>query len=497
MTRGIQRREFVKQSLAASAALGLANARALPAVSAEQASKKKLSATADAVIFIWLPGGVCQNDTWDTKRYTPYVPGMRGDQLLGTCPTIPTSVDGLQFGEGLEEIASVMKHGALVRSLTSETKFGAVHLKAQYYMLTGYLFPVGVKAPSLGAVVARTLGPRVANVPPYIYIGRDIDTSDTEKQFLHETIGPGFYGIQHAPFMIPDPSTGLATLRSAAGISNERLDSRLKYLHDLQRLSDDNLGRSGKASAYMNMIDQARAMMDSPVKQAFDFVSEERNATLAAYEPKIAAADLLDKNYYFGQRFGRGLLLARRLVEAGARFVQVEYQYGAFRGFDTHENGWRRLAEMKRQIDGPIAQLIRDLKERGLLQRTLVVIASEFGRTIANQPKAGVEPIGFAEQQSGAELTIANEKMYGFHGHFSSANSALIFGGGFKPGLVYGRTADEHPMVPIENPVTVPDFHATLYRALGIPADHSYLTESRPFYVTKDGKGRAIGELLA
>ena len=247
----------------------------------------------------------------------------------------------------------------------------------------------------------------------------------------------------------------------------------------------------------MNMIGQARAMMDSPVKRAFDYARDEKPETIAAYQPQIAAAELLDKNYYFGQRFGHGLLLARRLVEAGARFVQVEYQYGAFRGFDTHENGRVRLAEMKKQIDGPIAQLIRDLHERGLLKRTLVVVASEFGRTIANQPKAGVEPIGFAEQQSGADLTLASESMYGFHGHFSSANSALLFGGGFKPGLVYGRTADEHPMVPIENPVSVTDFHATLYRALGIPADQAYATESRPFYVTKDGKGRPVDALFA
>jgi hypothetical protein len=289
----------------------------------------------------------------------------------------------------------------------------------------------------------------------------------------------------------------MATLHAAAGVSNQRLDKRLKYLSDIQRMSDESLQRSGKASAYLNTIQQARAMMDSPVKKAFDFANDESPKTLAAYEPQVGAADLLDKNYFFGQRFGRGLLLARRLVEAGARFVQVEYQYGAFRGFDTHENGWRRLAEMKAQIDGPIAQLIRDLKDRGMLERTVVVVASEFGRTIANQPKAGVEPIGFAERQSGAELTIASEKMYGFHGHFSSANAALVFGGGFKQGLVYGRTADAHPMIPIENPVTVPDFHATLYRALGIPADHFYLTESRPFYVTKDGKARAIDSLLA
>jgi arylsulfatase A-like enzyme len=184
-------------------------------------------------------------------------------------------------------------------------------------------------------------------------------------------------------------------------------------------------------------------------------------------------------------------------VEAGARFVQVEYQYQAFKGFDTHESGAERLVEMKKQIDSPLAQLIRDLYERRMLDKTLVVVATEFGRTIANQPKAGVEPDGFAEMQSGEELVIEDKKMYGFHGHFSSANALLFFGGGFKPGLVYGRTAERHPLVPVENPVTLEDTHATIYRALGIAPDKSYVTEGRPFYVTKDGKGKPIEALLA
>ena len=153
----INRRQFVGQSMALGTGLGVWPALAARIQAAEPAQKPR--AAADAVIFIWLPGGVAQNDTWDVKRHTPFEAGMKGSQLLGTCPSIPTSVPGLRFGEGLDEIASVMKHGALVRSLTSETKFGAVHLKAQYAMLTGYLFPVGVKAPSLGAVVGRTLGP--------------------------------------------------------------------------------------------------------------------------------------------------------------------------------------------------------------------------------------------------------------------------------------------------------------------------------------------------
>src|SRR5262249_40213046 len=149
-----------------------------------------------SIIFIWLPGGVCQADTWDPKPFTPFEPDMRGSELFATCPSISTSADGIRLGEGLDNLATVMDKATVLRSLTNDTMFGAVHLKAQYYMMTGYLFPVGVKAPSIGAVVGRTLGPRDANVPPYIYIGRDIDTSDTEKLFINEYIGPGFYGIQ-------------------------------------------------------------------------------------------------------------------------------------------------------------------------------------------------------------------------------------------------------------------------------------------------------------
>jgi hypothetical protein len=493
----MQRREFLQRSMVSAGALTLPGAlRSVMAQAELGKGAEPLAAKADSVIFIWLPGGIAQTDTWDPKRYTPFEPGMKGSELLGTCESIPTSADGLRFGEGLENLASVMHHGTLLRSLTNETKFGAVHLKAQYYMLTGYLFPVGLKAPSMGAAVARTLGPRNENMPPYIYIGRDVDTSDSEKQFISEAIGPGFYGVKHAPFMIPDPTAGLDTLTASAGMTTARLDRRLAYLQATSKLSDEALHRAAKVDEYLNMMSQARAMMDSPVKRAFDYAKEEKPETLAAYEPQIEAADLLDTKYYFGKRFGHGLLLARRLVESGARFVQVEYQYGPFKGFDMHEDGQQRMVEMKKQIDGPIAQLIRDLAERRMLERTLVVIATEFGRTIANQPKAGVEPVGFAESQSGDDLVIEDKDMYGFHGHFSSGNALLFFGGGFKPGLVYGRTADRHPMTPIENPVCLEDTHATIYRALGIPADTNYVTEGRPFYVTKDGKGKAIEALL-
>ncbi len=490
----LSRRTFLQRF---SAAAALASGCSPRAFAAHQAARQARAAKADSVIFIWLPGGVAQQDTWDPKPFTPFQAGMKGSEILATCESIPTSVHGLRLGAGLENLANVMHHGTVLRSLTSGTKFGAVHLKAQYYMLTGHLFPVGLKAPSMGAVVARTLGPREALTPPYIYIGRDIDTSDAEKQFIAEAIGPGFYGPQFSPFMIPDPTAGLATLEAAANMTVEQVDRRLALLKKLHGLAGSRLQEAPQAARYLQTMQAARAMMDSPVKQAFNYAKNESPQTIAAYEPQIAPNELLDQKYFFGRRFGHGLLLARRLVEAGARFVQVEYQYAAFKGFDTHEDGQRRMVEMKKQIDGPIAQLIRDLADRGLLERTLVVVASEFGRTVANQPKAGVEPDGFAEMQNGDELVVEDVKMYGLHGHFSSANALLFFGGGFKQGFVYGRTAKRHPMVPIENPVSLEDTHATIYRALGIAPDMAYVTEGRPFYVTKDGRGRPIDALLA
>ncbi len=481
----LSRREFIAAGIAATE-LGRAGE-----------AQKKIAPKADSIIYIWLPGGMAQTDLWDPKKFTPYQAGMKGSELLGTCDKIPTSADGIFLGQGLENIAGVMNKGAILRTLASETKFGAVHLKAQYYANTGYLFPSGVKAPSIGSIVGRTLGRRNPRIPPYIYIGRDVDTSDEEKLFISEYIGPGFYGVNYAPFMIPEPSKGLSTLNAAAGMSMERLDRRQKYLETVAGVSQKELLEAGKASDYMKVMEDARAMMDSPVKRAFDYAKEEKPAVVAEYEPQIGEKDLLDQSYYYGSRFGHGLLLARRLVEAGARFIQVEYQYGPFKGFDMHESGQRRMVEMKKQVDRPIARLIKDLDERGLLDRTLVVIASEFGRTIASAPAAGKEPDGFAERNTGENLVVENEKMYGFHGHFSSCMSMLFFGGGFKKGFVYGKTAERHPMEPVENPVPLIDAYATIFRALGFAADTNYVTEGRPFYVTNNGKGKAVEALLA
>lgn len=405
----MNRRDFLKSTLAATAAAGLHGTAV-----ADNAAPAVRPGKADAMILIWLPGGIAQTDTWDPKQHTPYTPGMKGSELLGTCPIIPTAADGISFGAGLEQLASIMDRGCVLRSLTSDGAFGDVHLKAQHHMITGYPFPAGVKAPSIGAVVSRALGRRDRRVPAYIAIGREINAASPESSFINAYHGPGCCGPAYAPLVIPDATQAMRSPR------------RVMLQLDDRTVSNAPASTSGEA----------------------------------------------------GQRFGAGCALAGRLVEEGARFVQVEYPYEAFGGFDTHEYGASRMIEMKRRIDAPIAKLVRDLDQRGLLDRTLVVVASEFGRTVSH-------------------ATIDQEKRYGFHGHFSACNAMLFFGGGFKKGFAYGKTADCHPMLPVENPVSLGDVHATIYRALGIASDTHYMTEGRPFYVTKDGKGRAIDAMLA
>lgn len=493
----IDRRTFLATTLAGTTAALISSRSRAEETARAEAEAFARQAKADACIFIWLPGGVAQCDTWDPKTFTPYQAGMRGSELLGTTPSIATSADGIRIGSCLPEIATVMDRGCIVRSLASDHRFGAIHLRAQYLMMTGYVHPAGIKAPSIGSIVASSRGRRDPSVPPYIYIGRDIDTSDVERLFIAEYIGSGFLGASVAPFMIPDATQGLATLEAAAGMSRERLDRRQALLGRLEALDERGSGGSSRAAAYRRSIDDARSMMDSSVRHAFNYRTEEPAEIVAAYEPSIAAEELLDPSYHNGHRFGHGLLLARRLVERGARFVQVEYQYGPFKGFDMHEHGARRMTEMARQIDRPIAQLIRDLDQRGLLERTLVVIATEFGRTIASQPAAGVEPEGATESHTGEDLVIENEAMYGFHGHFSSVNSMVFFGGGFRGGHVHGRTADRHPMLVVEDPVRLIDLHATLYASLGIPPDTAHVTEGRPVYVTQDAEGEPIESLLS
>jgi arylsulfatase A-like enzyme len=187
-------------------------------------------------------------------------------------------------------------------------------------------------------------------------------------------------------------------------------------------------------------------------------------------------------------------LLARRLVEAGSRFIEVTTEYVPFLHWDTHNSGHETVDRLHQEIDRPIAQLILDLESRGLLDRTLVIIASEFSRDAMIEGKPGSN----ANDQATFKVdTISEPKHYGLHRHFTGGTSVAMFGGGLKKGFLYGKTADERPLIAIENPVSIMDLHATILTAMGISPKTGFDIEGRPFYVTQDGHGKAVKELFA
>jgi hypothetical protein len=257
-----------------------------------------------------------------------------------------------------------------------------------------------------------------------------------------------------------------------------RFRSRYKAYRKLVEASP--IGRQGSdyhRESLLRSIENADRLLNSEARSAFD-LSLEPKASFDAYNTG---------------RFGQGCLLARRLVEAGARYVEVSTEYVPFLYWDTHDNGHTRLADLKRMIDAPIARLILDLEERGLLDRTLVVLASEFSRSVLIEGKSD-RLVPNQVDQPNVLQTLAH---FGHHRHFTGAGSVLLFGGGVKKGHVHGETAEESPFTSLTPPVPVSDLHATIHQIMGLSPKYGIITEERPFYVTKDGLGKPVPDLLA
>jgi hypothetical protein len=435
------------------------------------ASPAKPVPRADTLILLWMAGGMAQTETFDPKRYTPYEPGLDPNRVLSTFRPIDTAVDNIKISEGLERIARVMDRATLIRTHRVGDLGFILHSRHQYHWHTGYAPPQTVACPHLGSVIARTLGPRDPDIPAFIDVGQNLEIgaeSDAVKAF-HTA---GFLGSEYGPFLIYEPDEAAAVVRPAH-LSEERF--RLRYQRYKQLLEAS--GSPYHQESLERSLDNAHRLLSSPAAKAFDL----------SLEPK--------KTYdiYNTGRFGRGCLLARRLTEAGARFIEVTTEYIPFRYWDTHENGHERTIGLKQAIDAPISQLVLDLEERGLLDRTLIVVASEFGRDLIVEGK----PDKRVKDQVQVPDRITEPKHYGMHRHFTEACSVLLFGGGFQKGFLYGRTADERPCKILDHPVTIEDLHATIYWALGIPPDLAYEVEKRPFHVTKDGKGKPILGLFA
>jgi hypothetical protein len=278
--------------------------------------------------------------------------------------------------------------------------------------------------------------------------------------------------------MVADPADAASAVRPPADLGDARFKSRRKLYEQL--LANEPVYQFAgdyQRESLIRALDGSDKLLNSPSAKAFDL----------SLEPKKVF------DAYNTGRFGQGCLLARRLVEAGARYVEVTTEYIPFRYWDSHENGHERADTMKKQIDAPVSQLILDLEERGLLNRTLVVLASEFGRDAITEGKVGKE----VKDQATTPAVMQEPKHYGMHRHFTAAGSVVLFGGGIKKGTVYGKTADTRPCTTIQNPVPVEDLHATIYRAIGIAPTQSFINEKRPVFVTKDGKGKVIDDLFA
>ena len=442
------------------------------------ASARPASATADAVIVLWMAGGMAQTETFDPKRYTPFEPGVNIKDVLSTFPTIDTAVDNIKFTAGLEQIASVIDRGTVIRTFNAADLGFILHSRHQYHWHTGYIPPQPMAMPHLGAVVSRTLGPKNPDVPAFIAVGQTVEGAG-EIATLKAFHTAGFLGSEHGPFLITDPQDAASAVRPPKELGAERFRSRRQLFEKL--LAQEPVHQYGSDFQRMSLVrslEAADRLLTSPSAKAFDLSLEPRK-TFDAYNTG---------------RFGQGCLLARRLVEAGARYVEVTSEYIPFVYWDTHEHGHDRVVAMKKVIDAPVAQLIRDLEERGLLDRTLVVLASEFGRDAMTEGKVGKE---VRDQAINIPDVMTEPRHYGMHRHFTAAGSILMFGGGIKKGFVYGKTADERPCTTIENPVVMEDLHATIYHALGIAPDTSYVVERRPVYVTRDGVGKPITALFA
>ena len=472
----LTRRDYLK-SLAAAATTTLALPE--PRAFASSGTIAHPAPKADAVIVLWMAGGMAAPDTFDPKKYKPFEPGLAVADVISTFPAIPTALDGVQIVDGLPEIATVLDRATLIRSHVQADLGAILHSRHQYHWHTGYVPPQTVACPHIGAWMSRVLGPRNPVMPAFVNIGQRLEGIGENEEIKAFTTA-GFFGSEFGPMNLPYPEQAALAVRPPKGMEPGRFGRRYaNYKKLLASSPAAEFTSDYHQESMLRSLDNAHRLLGAKEREAFDIT----------LEPKEV------QEQYDTGRFGRGCLLARRLVENGARYVEVTTEYIPFVHWDTHDNGHDTVARLHKEIDRPIATLIRDLESRGLLDRTLVVIASEFSRDMIIEGRPGGADAG--DQASSPRDFLQKPNHYGQHRHFTGGSTVVMFGGGMKRGLVYGKTADERPCVAIENPVTITDLHATLFTAMGISPKTVYEIEGRPFYATEDGKGKPVDAVFA
>lgn len=469
----MQRRDFLKTASAAT--LGALAAKPQFSAAAENANAK-LTPKADTCILLWMAGGMAHTETFDPKRHSPFKKGMKATEIASTFPSIRTAVDGVRFSQHLDHLAKVMDRGTLIRSHIVGDLGKILHSRHQFHWHTGYEPPLTVAAPHIGAWMAKALGPKNKALPAFIDIGQPY-AGNGEAEELKAFQTAGFLGSEFGPFRIPDPSQAINTVRPPKGMSMKRF--RRRRANYLKLLKASPLYREAgdyQRQSLLRSLESAHRLLDSPAAKAFDLSAEPKKSYDA----------------YNTGRFGQGVLLARRLTEAGARFIEVSSEYIPFKYWDTHDNGHTRLTKLKQMIDRPIAQLVIDLEARKLLNRTLIVLASEFSRSVLIEGKVEKPVPGQVKQPN----VLSSLKEFGMHRHFTGAGSVLMFGGGVKKGHVHGVTSPKPPCTTIKDPVPITNLHATILHQMGISPKYHATVEKRPFYATKDGKGAVVDGVL-
>ncbi|MFN0172357.1 MAG: DUF1501 domain-containing protein [Bryobacteraceae bacterium] len=407
------RRDFVKAGSLGLAGLNLWDFGLLPKLKGAAAKPDR------ACILIWLMGGAPQQDMWDMKPDAPA-------EYRGIFKPIPTNVPGIHVSEHLPHMAKVADKYCILRSMTGKT---AQHEPAQHLVLTGYSPLATLGFPSVGSVVAKEMGAK-NGVPPYVAIPGP-----------HYAYGAGFLGGAYGPFAAGDPNEKRYRVRDVnvpTDLDWSQVNDRRFLLKKLNAIFERDPGvkggdTKGDLRDLDNAYDRAATLMTSEkARMAFEVFSEPGKM----------------RDFYGRTPTGQGCLLARRLVEAGARFVQI---HTGMNVWDTHVNNFNMLKnDLLPQFDQAFAALVTDLEQRGMLDSTLVIATGEFGRTPKINASAGRD-------------------------HWPKVWSTVMAGAGIPGGAVYG-SSDANAAEVKDKPVTVEDYTATIYQRLGIDFTREYHT---------------------
>ena len=440
-------------------------------------SKTRPTSTADAVILLWMGGGMAHTETFDPKEYAPFEKGMNVNKVLSTFPKIPSSLDGIFLSKGLENIAQTLDKGTLIRSYKAADLGSILHSRHQYHWHTSYTPPQSIQVPHIGSWIAKELGKKNDSMPPFISLGQRFNIAEGQELKTFHTAG--FLGSENGPVIIPNPAQGLDTLSLKGNMNLGRFESRNKQYRELMEKSEVfQYASDYQMQSFGNAMENTYQLLKSPSAKAFDLSKNSSDEV---------------KRYDTNTRFGLGCLMAKNLIREGARFVSVSSEYVPFLGWDAHENGHKRIVGMKKMIDRPVANLIQDLDKEGLLDRTIVILASEFSRDALIEGSPEKETTTGVKQPE----IINHMRHYGMHRHFVDGCSIMMWGGGVKKGHVHGATADQRPCSIIKDKIEIESLHQTIYHALGIPQDTHYTIESRPVYLTPDGTAKPEMRLLA